>query len=69
MREKSLQMNTTVNDFEGTKSNGYNLYRQLIQGMSIVHQTNVSTRASTSATSSAACMSSDSSTMFLFAKI
>ena len=25
MREKSLQMNTTVNEFEDTISNGYNL--------------------------------------------
>ena len=28
MREKSHQQNTTVNDFEDTISNGYNLYNK-----------------------------------------
>ena len=30
MREKSLQLNTTVNDFEGTISNGYNIIKTVL---------------------------------------
>ena len=29
MREKSLQINTTVNDFKGTIPNSYNLYKTI----------------------------------------